>query len=319
MSGGEGKLQRKQAYFKKIIELLEEYNKILLVGATNVGSKQMQTIRKQLRGSAVILMGKNTMIRKAIKGHLKKNPALEALLPLVVGNIGFVFTNGDLNKVRDTLVSQRVGAPAKAGAIAPNDVVVIAGNTGMEPTQTAFFQALNISTKINKGQIEIINDVHLVKKGDKVGASESTLLAKLDIKPFSYGLVVQNVYDNGFVYDPAVLDLTDEDLVNKFRVGVQNVAALSLAISYPTIAAVPHVISNAYKNVLAISISTDYTYDKAKELKEMLANPEKFAAAVAAAAPAAAPKTAAAPKKEEKKVEEEKDESGDDMGFGLFD
>jgi hypothetical protein len=63
---------------------------------------------------------------------------------------------------------------------------------------------LNIPTKINKGSVEITADVHLIKTGDKVGASEATLLAKLGIKPFSYGLVIQQVFDNGSLYDPKV-------------------------------------------------------------------------------------------------------------------
>jgi large subunit ribosomal protein LP0 len=63
---------------------------------------------------------------------------------------------------------------------------------------------LNIPTKINKGSVEITADVHLIKTGDKVGASEATLLSKLGIKPFSYGLVILQVYDNGSLYDPKV-------------------------------------------------------------------------------------------------------------------
>lgn len=58
-------------------QLLDDYPKCFIVGADNVGSKQMQTIRVSLRGKAVVLMGKNTMMRKAIRGHLENNPALE--------------------------------------------------------------------------------------------------------------------------------------------------------------------------------------------------------------------------------------------------
>lgn len=58
-------------------QLLDDYPKCFIVGADNVGSKQMQTIRMSLRGKAVVLMGKNTMMRKAIRGHLENNPALE--------------------------------------------------------------------------------------------------------------------------------------------------------------------------------------------------------------------------------------------------
>lgn len=122
------------------------------MGADNVGSKQMQQIRISLRGSAIVLMGKNTMMRKAIRGHLESNPALEKLLPHIKGNVGFVFTRGDLVEVRDKLLENKVRAPARAGAIAPLSVVIPAQNTGLPPEKTSFFQALSIPTKISKGK-----------------------------------------------------------------------------------------------------------------------------------------------------------------------
>ncbi len=87
-------------------------------------------------------------------------------------------------------------APAKAGALAPIDVHVPAQVTTMGPEKTSFFQALSITTKITRGTIEILNDVHLIKKGDKVGASEATLLNMMGISPFSYGLEVLSVRCN---------------------------------------------------------------------------------------------------------------------------
>jgi len=319
MAGGGNQQAKKQAYFDKLKALLADYSKILIVGADNVGSHLMQRIRHALRGQAIIQMGKNTMIRKVLRELVEAHPGqFESLLALVKGNVGFVFTKGDLNFVRGKLLEFRVGAPAKAGIIAPNDVIVPKGPTGMEPTQTSFLQALNIASKINKGQVEIINDVPLIKKGDKVGSSEATLLAKLNIRPFSYGLQVLHVYDNGHVYEPSVLDLTDADLLSKFTDGLNRVASISLEIGYPTLAALPHSLANAYKNVLALSVETDYTFPAAQKIKDYIANPTAHAVAAAPAAAASAPAAAAAPKAEEKKVEEEEDD--DDMfgGGGLF-
>src|SRR6202035_3652565 len=105
------------------------------------------------------------------------------LLPHVRGNIGFVFTDGDLKEVRDIIVANKIAAPARAGAYAPMDVFVPAGNTGMEPGKTSFFQALGIPTKIARGTIEITSDLKLVEAGGKVGASEATLLNMLNISP----------------------------------------------------------------------------------------------------------------------------------------
>uniref|UniRef100_A0A8C9BNZ4 Large ribosomal subunit protein uL10 n=2 Tax=Cetacea TaxID=9721 RepID=A0A8C9BNZ4_PHOSS len=146
----------KSNYFLKIIQLLDDYPKCFIVGADNVGSKQMQQIRMSLRGKAVVLMGKNTMMRKAIRGHLENNPALEKLLPHIRGNVGFVFTKEDLTEIRDMLLANKVPAAARAGAIAPCEVTVPAQNTGLGPEKTSFFQALGITTKISRGTIEIL-------------------------------------------------------------------------------------------------------------------------------------------------------------------
>jgi len=306
------KAGKKEEYYLKLKSYLEEYPSIFIVNVDNVGSNQMHQIRKALRGDAKILMGKNTMVRRAIRILQVESPNYEKLMPSVRGNIGFVFTKCDLKTIRDKILSNRVLAPAKAGALAPIDVFVPAGNTGMEPGKTSFFQALGVPTKIARGTIEIINDVHLIKEGYRVGASEAALLNMLNISPFTYGLTVVQVYDNGTVFHPTVLDIEEESLIGHFVTGIKNIAAISLQIGYPTIASVPHSIINSYKNLLAVSIATEYSFPGSEKIKAYLADPSAFAVAAPVAAAAA---TA------EKVVEkvEEKEESDDDMGFGLFD
>jgi len=309
----EDKKAWKANYFEKVVKLFDEYPKCFIVGADNVSSNQMQQIRISMRDRAVVLMGKNTMMRRALTGHLENNPNLEKLLPHIRGNVGMVLTNEDLIEIRDLILANKVAAPARANAIAPNDVIVPAQNTGLGPEKTSFFQALSIPTKISRGTIEIVNNVHLLKPGDKVGASDATLLNMLKISPFTYGLEVVQVYDNGTVFSPAVLDITDDDLVGKFKDGLADIAALSLEIGYPTVASVPHSIIDGVKDLIAIAVETDITFPEAEQMKAYLADPSAFAAA----APAAVEEVV-----EEKEAEpepEEEEESDDDMGFGLFD
>jgi len=302
----------------------------LIVGADNVGSKHMQGIRMQSRGKSELLMGKNTMMRKAIKGHIAKNADLAAILPYIVGNIGLVFSHGDLKTVRDQISSNKKEAAARVGSIAPCDVFIEAGNTTLDPSMTAFMQALNISTRINKGVIEIINKIHLIKKGEKVNSSQAALLQKLEVQPFAYGLIPLQVYDSGLCYPASALDVSEGEILSKITFGIQRVAALSLQISHPTAAAVPHYIGRAYRDLCSVSLASDYTFDRIAKLKALLSDPAALAAAQAAQAAASAP-TASAPsassapaakakvevKKEEVKEAEEEEEDG---GFGgLFD
>ncbi|CAI0443592.1 unnamed protein product [Linum tenue] len=323
MVGKPSKADKKLAYDSKMCQLLDDYSQVLVVAADNVGSTQLQSIRKGLRGDSVVLMGKNTMMKRTIRVHSGKsgNRAILNLLPLLQGNVGLIFTRGDLKEVREEIGKYKVGAPARVGLIAPIDVVVPPGNTGLDPSQTSFFQVLNIPTKINKGTVEIIMPVELIKKGDKVGSSEAALLAKLGIRPFSYGLVVESVYDDGSVFSPEVLDLTEDDLMEKFASGVSNVTALSLAIAYPTLAAASHMFANTYKNVLAVAVEseTDYSFPQAEQVKEYLKDPSKFAVAAAPAVASGGAAAAPAAAKEEEKKPEPEEESDDDMDFSLFD
>jgi len=306
--------QKKVEYFERLIALLGEYPKILVVSCDNIGSAHMQKIRRTLRGKAVLMMGKNTMIRRAIRQNVERNPDWANILPLIFGNVGLVFTKGDLATIRDNVQALRVPAAAKAGIFAPKDVHVPRGMTTLEPTKTSFLQALNIASKINKGQIEILNDIHLIKKGERVGSSESALLQMLDVKPFEYGLICVNVYDHGSVYEPAVLDLKDSDIIAKFGAGVANVAALSLGLSFPTLPAFPHVVLNGFKNLASIAVEVDYDFKQVTKLKEFVKNPTAFAVAPVVAKQAAPAKQAPPPKVEEKP----KEPSEEPAAFDLF-
>ena len=246
--------------------IVSQLASIFIVNVDNVGSNQMHQIRVALRGKGVVLMGKNTMVRRALRSIINEYPQLERLLSHVRGNIGFVFTSGDLAEVRDVITANKVAAPARAGALAPKNVSVPAGNTGMEPGKTSFFQALGIPTKIARGTIEIVSDVQVVTAGTRVGPSEATLLNMLNISPFTYGMTVVQIYDQGNVFSPEVLDISTDELVNRFLTGIKTVAAISLALNYPTIASVTHSLVNAYKNLIAIALATEYTFEGAEKV-----------------------------------------------------
>jgi len=312
-----GKSENKAGYFDKLKGLLEEYKSIFIVTVDNVSSQQMHEIRQALRGQGIVLMGKNTMVRRALKTFIPDSPEYERLLPFVKGNVGFVFTNDDLKEIRDKILANKVAAPARAGAVAPIDVFVPAGNTGMEPGKTSFFQALGVPTKIARGTIEITAELKLVTTGNKVGPSEATLLNMLNISPFTYGMGIMQVYDQGNAFPPDVLDIGEEQLLKAFSTAVTTIAAISLALNFPTMPSVIHSVFNAYKKALAIAIETEITWDGIEELKDRIANPDAYASSAPAAAAGGG---AAETKAEEKEEEKEEEESDEDGGFGgLFD
>merc|ERR1740117_1092726 len=274
-----------------------------------------------------MVFGKNTMVRRCIRDLTSdgSHPEWAAIVPVMKGNLGFMFTNGDLGELQ-TVVDEFVKpASAKAGVIAPAECIVPKGPTGLDPAQTSFFQALNIATKINKGSIEIINDCKVLFEGVKVGTSEAALLTKMGIKPFKYGLTVSFVWDGG-VFDPSVMRISEETLMGKFMAATGNVAAVCLATGFHTQASYPHVMMNAIMNATAVAAEAGYTeFDAAAKVADFIKDPAAYAAKCgggggggggAAAAPAAAKggkaaPAAAAPEPEEKEEEE--------SAFDLFD
>lgn len=305
------KAAKKKQYFDRLAEYATSYPRILIANADHVGSRQMADIRLALRGKAAVLMGKNTMIRTALKQMLGANPELERLIELVRLNVGLIFCIDEPSEVRKIIEEYRVPAPARQGVIAPCDVVVPAGATGLDPSQTSFFQALGIATKIVKGQVEIQSDVNLIEEGKKVTASQAVLLQKLNIKPFSYGLKINNIYDNGSVYSSSVLDITQEDLISRVIEATRYVAAFSKETAIPTQPSACDGIISAFRNCVAFGLSTEFDFPEMQAIKNALENPSAFVAAPVTEAGSSVAQ-ASAP------AEEEEEEEGD-LGFSLFD
>jgi len=309
--------ERKQNFKITLEKLLSNYSRMFVVELDNVTSNQMHQVRMAMRGRAEMFVGKNTMVRFVIKkfGEEHKNQALFALADELEGNVALIFTNEDLRDIRPIILANRKEAPARVGSVAQRTVIVPAGPTGLEPTQTSFFQALQIPTKINKGAVEIMNDVTILTEGHKCGASQVALLNKLNIRPFSYGLVIRKLYDDGSVLTPSILDISKDDIKDILVSAIQNIAAVGLATGIPNKASFPHILADAFKNLLAVAVETSYDFPQAKQIKEVLKNPGAFkaAAAPAAAAPAAAGKAAAKAPEPEPEPEEE------ESAFSLFD
>jgi large subunit ribosomal protein LP0 len=315
----------KLEYAERMNALLDKYSKVLFCKLDNVTSAQMHSVRIALRGRAEVLVGKKTMQKKILRMRADSDNASAVDKELakilcednkLVGNLAMVFTNEDALKIQEVLSTFRKQAPARIGAISPVDVTIAAGNTGLEPGMTSFFQALNIQTKITKGTVEITADRKVLNIGDKVDSSTAALLTKLNISPFWYCAEVEFYISRGILYTAADLKVTNAVMEETAKTAISNLTALSLATGILTEASFPHAIMDGFKNLLAASVETEYTFSEynGEKLRSDIKSGKCVGAASAAPAAAAggASKAAAAPAP----VEEEEDE---DMGLGLFD
>jgi large subunit ribosomal protein LP0 len=317
---------QKESVWRNLQSLAFKYKNALFVDANNVSSKQISMLRQKLRAiDAQMIMGKNTLMKAALKASMKKpeagdsdyedrkdewyqNDNIPKIIDQLVLNTNIIFTNGDLSKIKDILDSEARPSAAKPGMIAPAEVTVPAGPTGLDPKQTSFFQTLQIQTKIVKAQIEIVTEKQVIWVGDKIGATEAALLDKLKIYPFEYKMHVRKVLQNGSVFDAAVLEISSDDILAKFRKAINNQASAGLGLGVPNKASAPHTILNGFKNLVAVSAMSGFEFPQAKKMLDAAKNAPAAGAPAAAAAGGA--KAAAEPEKEE-------EEENVDMG-GLF-
>ncbi|KAK6935742.1 60S ribosomal protein L10P, insertion domain [Dillenia turbinata] len=149
-----------------------------------------------------------------------------------------------------------VGVPAWVGIVAPTDIVVPPGSTGFYTSQTNFFQLLNIPTRISKGSVEIVTPVELIKKGDKKASSEAFSALQTRDKAICVSMIVGQ-------------SSVQRYSISLIAAGVCTVAFLLLSIKCPTLAAPPLMFINAYKNLLAVAVETQYSYPLAQFVKEL--------------------------------------------------
>jgi len=312
----------KENYYERIQEVAQKYKNCLFVNSDNVSSLQISKLRMRLRKiDAYMIMGKNTLMKSALT-HLNTkpepkdedyeernknwefNPSVEKVIGQLRGNTNLIFTNGDLADVKQILDQEVRESPAKAGMIAPKDVFVPVGPTGLDPKQTGFFQTLQIQTKIVKGQIDIIAEKQVIFTDTKVDSTQAALLDKLKIYPFEYKMKVTKILQNENLFDAAVLDLSSEVILAKFKRAVGFQTAIALEVGIPTTSSAPHTLLNGFKNLVAVCAASGYEFPAAKAILSAAASAPRAAGGAAGPAAAAAP----AEKEEEEAV---------DMG-GLF-
>jgi large subunit ribosomal protein LP0 len=317
------KKEKKRIIINNLYEAFTKYKQVLVVKLDNVSSNQIQQARVALRQQkkGIMIVGKNTVVSRAIalatkapkegekgfdirKDWFADNTQIHKLEDLLKGKVGLIFSDAPVFEIKPIIESNRKPAAAKVGMLAPIDVVVPPGPTGMDPSQISFFHALNMSTKINKGQIEITKEFKVCTAGKKVGNSESVLLQKLNIKPFAYGMEIYRVYDDGTILTPEIFNMNPADIISKFSNAANKIAAISLAIGQPNQLSAQHLVLNGFKNIASIALGAGL---KIKALESLGSG---------SAAPAPKVEAKAEEKKPEPKKEEPKEEEQLDLGGG---
>ena len=240
---------------ERVAKLAKEYPVISVTKLSKVRSAQLMAVRKVLRGNAEIVVVKNQLAILGLKKAGLKNA--DELLKHMSGQNALIFSRLDPFKLFLLLEKNRVNLGARAGDIAPNDIVIPAGNTGQQagPVLSEFREA-GIQTKIEAGSIQVVKDSVVAKQGAVISPKLASLLSRLGIKPIRAGLAIALAYEGGLIYGAEAvaidLDKYRENLVQAYA----STMAVAVFIGYVTKETAPKIIAKAYREALALAVET---------------------------------------------------------------
>ena len=246
--------EKKKIELKKLKELISKNSVIGVLDVTNLPSAQFQQMRKKL-SNVEIRTSKKRLISIALNELKDSKKGVELLIPHLEKCMpALLLSEENPFKIASVLAKNKSSAPAKAGQIAPNDLIIPSGPTpfGPGPIIGELGQA-GIKTIIEGGKIVIQEDATIVKSGEEITRKNSDLLAKFGIEPMEIGLNIVAIYEKDFVYTSDVLNVDEEEYKKNILLAYQEAFSLALEVGYLTEDTVPVLIKKAYKEAIHLA------------------------------------------------------------------
>jgi large subunit ribosomal protein L10 len=309
---------------------IDESDMIGLVNVEGVGAKQLSGIRESLRGSATMMMARNTLMIRALEAAKKKG--IKGLIDHVSGPVAFMFSNTDPFVLTKFLSENKAAAPAKGGQTAQKDIVVPAMNTGVAPGPfISELAALKIPSRVKGGVIHVTDDCVAVKTGDVISNAMALMLARLGIEPMELQLKLIAAYADGSIMTGSSLEIDLDGLLGQVMAGHQYAVNLSINTGYPTVDTIPILLAKA--NMEAKSLTMEIGFFEPDMIGDFLAkassevfalaaivsekDPDAISSEALSQVQAAAASVAEAPAEESEQPEEVEEEEEEEEVAGL--
>jgi large subunit ribosomal protein L10 len=316
----------KKEKVKELTDVMVKNPVVAIVDVHGIPSPQMQNMRQGMRKSAAVMMTRNNLVLIAIDEAAKQKPGLEKLKDQVNGQCAIIATPMNPFKLYQYMEATKSAAPAKPGDVAPEDIVVKAGETPFKPGPiVGELQKAGIPAAIEGGKIVIRKEKVLVEKGHKVSEELSKILPKLEIFPMTVGMDLRAAFEDGVVYDKSILNVPPDYYPTMLATAARHAIGLGVSIAYPTKQTIGPLMGKAYRGATALSVKAAIPTKDNIKLLLAKANAEMLAVAsrvpgleddrvkrqlsAAAAAPAPQEKKAVEKKDEEKKPEVSEEEA----------
>ena len=245
--------------FKEVEELkniISSYPSIAIVGIENIPAPQMQKLREKIREIGVLRVSKNRLIKRALE---EVGGRIKDLANSISGQTAILATKENPFKLYKFIKESRTKAPAKGGEIAQHDIEVKAGETPFKPGPiVGELQKVGIPAAIEGGKVVIKNDKVLVRAGEEISKEIAQALTRLEIYPIEIGLDLKAVYEDGVIFTPDVLEIDEEKFRSELITAIRNAFLLAIDRKWTTPETINYLISKAYQDALALSMSISF-------------------------------------------------------------
>jgi large subunit ribosomal protein L10 len=224
--------QWKQEEVDAIVDFIRSYASVGVVGVGGIPSRQLQDMRRGLHGQAEVRVSRNTLVERALD---EVGEGYEQLTDLVSGQVALIGTNDNPFGLYKELEASKTPAPINAGEVAPNDIVIPEGDTGIDPGPfVGELQTVGAAARIMDGSIKVTEDSTVLESGEEVSADLANVLSELGIEPKEVGLDLRGVYSEGVLFDPEELAIDVEEYRADVEAGAAAARNLSINAVYPT-------------------------------------------------------------------------------------
>jgi large subunit ribosomal protein L10 len=245
--------QWKREEVDDLVEFVERYDSVGVVDIAGIPSRQLQDMRRGLHGTAALRVSRNTLVVRALE---EVDDGLEDLTEHVSGQVGLIGTNDNPFGLYQQLEESKTPAPIGAGEVAPNDIVIPEGDTGVDPGPfVGDLQAVGANARIEEGSIQVMEDSKVLDAGEEVSQDLANVLSELGIEPKEVGLDLRGVFSDGVLFAPEELAID----VEEYRADIESAAAaarnLAVNSEYPTSRTVPSLLAKAAGQAKSVGLS----------------------------------------------------------------
>ncbi|MFC6757595.1 MULTISPECIES: 50S ribosomal protein L10 [Haloarcula] len=245
--------QWKQEEVDDIVEMIESYDSVGVVNIAGIPSRQLQDMRRDLHGTAELRVSRNTLLVRALE---EVDDGLEDLTEHIAGQVGLIGTDSNPFSLYQELEASKTPAPIGAGEVAPNDIVVPEGDTGVDPGPfVGELQSIGADARIQEGSIQVLSDSTVLDAGEEVSQDLANVLNELDIEPKEVGLDLRGVFSDGVLFDPEELEIDVEEYESDITAAVSGAFNLSVNAEYPTATTLPTMLQTATGDAKSLALS----------------------------------------------------------------